>query len=134
MRKPKYPPFMYRDWPDHSHELIAKVDRTARSMSPSWKPENPKRRWVWRKAFERYHRHLAPYPRLRDGAPWSPQVPLPTPAEVQQWLQEFTAFDVRSPALSWDRSGYAWGPLIHPKRPQQRKTNESEPSVRTVTP
>jgi hypothetical protein len=68
-RCPKYPDFMYREWPDHSRELIAAVDRTARRMSPAWTPENTKRRWVWRKAYERYHRHLAPYPRLCAGAP-----------------------------------------------------------------
>jgi hypothetical protein len=77
MRKPEYPAYMFRDWPDHSRELIWWVDHTARSISPAWTPENIERRWVWRKAFERYHRHLAPYPRLRARMPWSPMVPLP---------------------------------------------------------
>jgi hypothetical protein len=123
--QPKYPHFMFRDWPGHSREVIAAVDRTARRMFPSWTPENTKRRWVWRKGFERYHRHLAPYPRLRAGAPWSLLVPLPTPAQVERWLQERTAFDLRSPALIWDHSGWAWGALIQPKRPQRRKTRRA---------
>jgi hypothetical protein len=121
----KYPHFMFRDWPGHSRDLIATVDRTARSMSPAWTPENTKRRWFWCKAFQRYHRHLAPYPRLCVGVPWSPLVPLPTPAEVQRWLDDRTAFDLRSPALTWDHSGWTWGPLIHAKRPQRRRTKRA---------
>jgi hypothetical protein len=76
VRKPKYPDYMYRDWPEHSPNLIANVDAMARVLSPAWTPEKVRRRWVWRKAFELHHAILADSAVLRTLMPWSPMVPL----------------------------------------------------------
>jgi hypothetical protein len=75
--KPKYPAYMYRDWPEHSPALIANVDAWALVLSPAWTPEKARRRWVWRKAFQLHHDILARSPALRSMMPWSPLVPPP---------------------------------------------------------
>lgn len=80
-RRPKHPPYMFREWPDHDTDLIAAVDALALQLSPAWTPEKPMRRWVWRKAFELYHTTLGAFPTLRAIMPWSPLVPLPASAD-----------------------------------------------------
>jgi hypothetical protein len=82
MKRKKHPPYMFRDWPGHTPDLIAAVDAWALQLSPAWTPEKKLRRWVWRRAFELHHMAAAASTVYREHMAFSPLVRLPQPPAV----------------------------------------------------